>query len=76
MEVDESDKHSNLLQYILNYGGNFFIVQAPEWHKLYNFSQPLLIPISNKLDRLSLSDTSTLWARLAGLHPKDALTLD
>jgi hypothetical protein len=47
MEVDESDKHSNLLRYVLSYGGKFFIMQAPEWHKIYNFSQPLLIPHSN-----------------------------
>jgi hypothetical protein len=48
MEVDDNDKRSSLLGYLLNYGGKFFIVQAPEWQKLYKFSQLLLIPHSNR----------------------------
>jgi hypothetical protein len=47
MDEDDSDKRSSLLGYLLTYGSKFFIVHAPEWHKLYNFSQLLLIPHSN-----------------------------
>jgi hypothetical protein len=47
MDVDDNDKCSSLLGYLLNYGSKFFIMQAPDWQKLYNFSQPLLIPHSN-----------------------------
>jgi hypothetical protein len=47
MDGDDSEKRSSLLGYLLTYGSKFFIMQAPDWQKLYNFSQLLLIPHSN-----------------------------